>query len=224
MPNYLRIRSTGKGRGQIQFVTLNIFLADKATTAPYEETVLRANPEVMNFQSKGYVTFVTEEEFQAEAKAQEEAAKAAEAAETSPTVEDALDQDNPATAELVRLVNQAQTALNKAFALLTSGAGKQSTPTSAGPKAEAPARESGDDLDLPMNAPQGLKPQVKTQEYLTKTAAERRKYLKECRDVGLLRDAALFETDTKIKALARKAARNAERSAEEAISMAQVSL
>ena len=49
-----------------------------------------------------------------------------------------------------------------------------------------------------------------------KDAKERRKFLRTCRDISMLRDVALFETDKKLKEFARKQARRAESSAQSA--------
>ena len=67
-----------------------------------------------------------------------------------------------------------------------------------------------DDIGLPMNPPPGLKPQVPTVTYLRLDAKGKKKFIKECWDLTILRDVALHEPDAKIKLAARKKVKAAE--------------
>ncbi len=224
----VHIKATPTLRGQTQFVTLNMTLQDASTSLEsWDESVLRSNPEVMNFHSKGKIVFITEAAHAKERKAVDAAAAAAEQLDknldpdTVTDISDALETDNPSVTEARKLTRDIATSLQKLEALLSGKpAAKRSAPTAASKPAPEPEAKS-DGLDLPMNPPKGLKPSSNTELYLRKNAADKKAYLKECRDIGFLREIALFEPDAKMKMLARKAAKRAESSAEEAKSLAE---
>lgn len=226
----LHIKAGPTLKGQTQFVTLNMTLGNGSTSdESWDEAVLRANPEIMNFHAKGKIVFVTEAQYAAERKAVAQAAVEAEKldaaldSDTVTDISDALETDNPSVTEARKLAQDIRSSLNKLEALLSGNTGaKRSQPASKAGKAPQPElSDKGDGLDLPMSAPPGLKPQAVTEQYLRKTAADKRKYLKECRDIGLLRDIAMHEPDAKMKLVARKAAKGAEQSAEEASRMSE---
>lgn len=217
MSKLLHVKSTPKTKGQIEFVTLGLFLPEGATTAQaYEESVIKSNPEVMGFVSKGRVELVTEEEYQKQNNARLADEKAAL---LNVTIEDALQEDSPSIDAMKTALSQVESALNKLRSLVEAGEGKTKK-SSAESKPDKP-EETSDGLDLPSAPPPGLRPQALTEQYLKKSAADRRKFLKECHDISTLRDIALFETDPKLKSAARRAAKSAESSAQEAASMAQ---
>ncbi len=228
----LHIKAGPTLRGQTQFVTLNMTLGNQATSdESWEESVLRSNPEVMNFHSKGKIVFVTEAQRTAELKAIATAAAEAEKLDaaldpdTITDISDALETDNPSVTEARKLAHDIKISLNKLEALLSGNTGAkrvQSTPKATAKAPEADAK--GDGLDLPMSPPPGLTPSGPTAAYLKKTPADKRKFYKECLDIGMLREAALHEPDAKLKILARKAAKSAERSAEEATKMSEAAV
>lgn len=230
----LHIKAGPTLRGQTQFVTLNMTLGNGSTSdESWDEAVLRANPEIMNFHAKGKIVFVTEAQYAAERKAVAQAAVEAEKLDASldpdtvTDISDALETDNPSVTEARRLAREIQASLSKLEALLSGNTGARRTqqaPKAQKASAEPTEAEKNDGLDLPMSAPTGLKPQAQTEQYLRKTPADKRKYLKDCRDIGLLRDIAMHEPDMKIKLVARKAAKTAEKSAEEATRMSEAAV
>lgn len=215
------IHMTGVLKGQTQFVTLNVTLGQtEVSRDAWDEAVLKSNPEVVGYLSKKYIELVDEKQYAAlEAKATQEREDALDPSST--TLDDALAIDNPSVGELRRHVKAAQDALARIEAAIS---GKPLPPKAAPPVKAQEKPPEDDGLDLPQSPPKGLKPQVMTEQYLKKGPAEKRKFLKDCRDIGLLRDAALFEPDPKMKIMARKAARMAEKTAQEAAGLSAASL
>lgn len=212
-------RILNKARGEIVFATLNMIVPDKGySQCSYPESSLKVNPEVMDFHSKKLIEFVTEDAYEKAI-----AADKAELAAKSTLVEDALEVDNPTTAELRTLAKNAQRALAALVAEIdrvsTPASEESQKPSKNGGKTgrdDGPVDPTDDGLDLPMNAPVGLKPQARTEDYLKTGAKDRRKFLNTCRDITILRDIALFESDPKLKLVARKSAKAAELMAESA--------
>jgi hypothetical protein len=210
-------RILNKARGETVFATLNMIIPNKGySPCAYPESSLKTNPEVMDFHSKKLIELVTEEQYEKAIAAEKE-----ELAAKSVHVEDALEVDSPSTAELRNLAKTAQRALADLVAEIerTPSSSDSQKPSKNGGKTDrddGPADPSDDGLDLLMNAPVGLKPQARTEEYLKTNAKERRKFLNTSRDITILRDIALFESDPKLKLVARKAAKAAEQMAESA--------
>jgi hypothetical protein len=241
----VRIKHTGKLRGDIELVTLGFFLTDKGySSKAFKRSELVSNTEIADYETKGAVTLVPEKTYRQELEASEKAAAASAEAEDGeegsrpspivpPTVEDALDESSPRAQQVRQYIDAANTALQRLERLMFGApqqqAGKQpakeaskaSASAVTGKTASKKAAAAEDDgIGLPQNPPAGLKPQPTTTKYLAKDAKERRKFLRQCRDITMLRDIALFETDAKLKKLARKRVKDATSQAEAASSAA----
>jgi len=248
----VRIKHTGKLKGAIELVTLGFFLEDKKYSSKiFKTSELQGNPEIQDYKSRGIVSFVPESKYQEELQA-EEKALAAEASDedgedtdsqpgrtSSPTVEDALDEDNPRAKQARQYIDAAQTALQRLEKVMFGESQKpgkpgkpeklQKQPKGASvpsqsvsvqdvpgkpAKVEAAKDEGDDGIGLPQSPPTGLQPQSTTVRYLKKDDKERRKFLRSCRDITMLRDIALFESNDKLKKLARKRVKEATQQAE----------
>lgn len=226
----VHIKMTGKLRGKTQFVTLNSELGQADTSKEsWDEATLRSNAEVMSFHAKAYIVFVTEDQYETERKAAQEASALASIAQTKAeegelsgdtvTIEDAVEHDHSKDDQLRVYAKTAADALAKLSALLAPQA-KTPPKVDFGPKVE----EKSDGLDLPMSVPVGMQPKAHVQQYLSKKEPERRAFIKQCADIGFLREIAMFETHGMLKKMARVAARRAESTAQEATNMAQTAL
>lgn len=204
-------------RGGTELVSLGIMLSDKGfSPVPYMESSLTSNVEVNHFKSKGMLKFISDEEHTQMLAQREEAMKPANV-----TIEDALEAEGPNNLDALRFVSAAQKALAELEKFLATP--NKQVAERAAEKTPVISKEApeGDGLDLPMSAPVGLNPQAMTEQYLKKSGKDRKQFLRDCRDITTLRDIALFESDPKLKLVARKAARAAEMQAESATRMAQ---
>lgn len=221
-----RIKSLERAKGEIAFVSLDFMLAYRGySPSLYKLSDLQTNAEIMNYMNNGYINFVEESEYQRLRKEEEKARAAAHPI----TVEDALEQDSPARSELEKRLNATKQALAALEALILnqdvlvkSKPTKVSGQTQAQNQAQVAPESLDDGLDLPVNAPTGYQPQPKTMEYLRKSQVDKKAFLKTCRDLGILRDVAMFEPDAKLKAKIRKFIKKTETEIEEATNMSQV--
>jgi len=228
----VRIKNTGLMKGEISFVSLDMFLEGPDTPSKgysktgYTQKDLDENAEVQNYVSRKAIVLVPEAEF-AKAIAEQEAAVAA-----PPTIEDAIEEDSPQTAHFQKLLDKVKQGLNDLESAMQQDADQRAERSTkermADPEVpEAPERTTApaadvnpkdlpkeDDIGLPINPPPGLKPQVPTVTYLRLDSKGKKKFLKECWDIGILRDVALHEPDKKIKTAARKKVKQATAKAE----------
>ena len=220
----VRIKNTGKMKGEISFVSLNMFLEGPDTEslgyskASYSQKDMDENVEVQNYITRKAIELVAETEVR----------KVIDAAEVvaakPPTIEDAIEDDSPATAYFQKLLDKVKQGIKDLEQAMQESVDSQAEQTTKERMANpAPARTTPpaadvdpkdlpdtDDIGLPMNPPPGLKPQVPTVTYLRLDKPDRRKFIKECWDLTILRDVALHEPDKKIKLTARKKVKTAE--------------
>ena len=205
-------------RGNTELVSLGVMLENKGLSpVAYTEESLASNVEVQHFKSRGMLKFVSEEEHAQLLAQKEESMRPANV-----TIEDAVEQDHVKNTDALKFVASAQRALAELSSFLSNTEpqkkreeGKKSAP----PTEHRDPKDDG--LDLPMSAPAGLNPQAMTSQYLKKSGKDRKQFLHDCRDITTLRDIALFESDPKLKQVARKAAQTAESQAISATRTAQ---
>ena len=223
MEQLVRIQHTGKVLGDIELVTLNIFLPDKGySMKSYKKSQLETNPEITDYEIKGMIKIVSEDQYKKTLVKEEQVkpvAKKAVRGPVAPTVEDALDDDNPSHERARKLLDTARTALDQLERVLTND--EVTTPASSKPQTPKKDKDDDDRLGLIHSAPAGLKPQATTHKYLKKNATGRKRFLRNCRDITMLRDIALFETDMSLKKLARQRAKAAENLAQSAQGVTQ---
>ena len=231
------VKNTAKC-GTMDLVSLGLFLNHLQTSEnTYKLEALESNPEVMAFRGKNFLQFISEEDFvankQAEVTAAAEKAAAIEEddGDVLTAVSKALAEDNPNKATILKCVNGIEHLLATLKAELEAKPVPKATativPHIASVSSDQPADAKNvrgmnfeDGLDLPMNAPMGMTPQVTTKNYLLKDTRAKRDFLITCQSSTILRDIALFETDPILKKRARKVAKQAEASAIAAESLA----
>lgn len=224
MSNLVRIQN--KARGSISFSSLGFLLEHKGFSHPMEETAIKTNSEVNSFLAKGLVAILTEPEYE---KMHSARLEEAEAEANNGDVASALELDSPTPVAFNRQIDEVQRALDALKNLvdkMDSDDDEKPAPkkhskapavfpsSTVTPPTTQPTEKDEGPSDLPMNPVAGMKPWVSTDKYLALDAKGRKKWIKECRDIGMLRDVAMWESDAKLKIVARKAAMKAERVAE----------
>ena len=231
MENIVRLRHTGKARGEIELATLGFFLQDKQySPKPFDRNALTHNPEIMHYETLGMVELVSEIDYRKYLAEQAEIDRIAGAAEdidpvvlrTSSNIEDSLSADRRESArKVLGQVKESLAALEKVIfdtprkAPQETGVSevRQRLTDSMRAAEDKKLAANDDGLDLPWSAPKGLLPQAPTAKYLTLPDQNRKAYIKGSRDITLLRDIAMHEPLMALKKLARKQVSRSEKTA-----------